>query len=69
MRKRINVNAVCNGVNYKESRQAHLNALQRNHDNLKVESKCPYVKCFGKLMPLTASEVNRIKNTVEIIWK
>ena len=76
-RYRINPNAVCSSKNYEQSKKLHMDMLKRNHEVFMemvikeeiVIKKQAYVKVFGILMAITASEVERVEKEMTIIWK
>lgn len=74
-RTKFRKSRICSSDNYILSREIYKNYLLEHHTkNMKVienytEIKCTYVKCFGKLIPITEQEAHLIQSTVTIIWK
>lgn len=76
-RKRINLNAICSSDNYEKSKKLHKDFIREVHYSNEIlleEIKAKrvltaYVKCFGKLIPITLEEAEHIKKTVTIIYK
>lgn len=75
-RTKFRKSRICSSDNYILSREIYKSYLLEHHTkNIKViesyaEIKCAYIKCFGKLIPITEQEAHLIqKNTVTIIWK
>ena len=76
-REHFKVNRICSSKNYKESKEYHKKYIREQHSlNISIVEtitteigliKHPYVKCFGKLMPITAKEAATLK--IEVIWK
>lgn len=77
MRQRFKVDRICSSDNYTLSRKIHKAFLMEKHlENTVItkqvitenSTKKAYVKCFGKLIPLTEHEVYKIEESVTVIW-
>lgn len=77
MRQRFKVDRICSSDNYTLSRKIHKAFLMEEHKENTVaikqiftetSTKKAYVKCFGKLIPLTENEVYKIEESVTVIW-
>lgn len=76
MRERFKTSRICSSSNYKQSIKARRTFVQRTHNSIEAEKisseigviKKPFTKVFGKLIPLTESEANRLSNSVNIVW-
>lgn len=78
-KKRFNTSRICSSDNYKLSKEIHKEYIIEQHykNHVIVEQitsttcikKKAYVRCFGKLMPVTQEEITKIENSVNIIWK
>ena len=77
MRQRFKTSRICSSDNYILSKRVHIRSIIDFHNNNKalVETiiekrtrKIPYVKVFGKLIPLSFSEASSMKD-VNIIYK
>lgn len=77
-RKRFNRAAVCSSLNYEASRKSHRNYIIEQHvinapivniiTTEIVVKRQAYISVFGKLMPISESEVLQHK-TLNIIYK
>ena len=76
-RYRVNPNAVCSSKDYKKSKKLHIKFLRENHkiflemvdkEEIVIKKKA-YIKCFGRLVPVSPEEVIKLKETIQIIWK
>ena len=69
-RKRFNRAAICNSDSYSTSKRAHKRYIKECHINnlvSKIEIKQrAYVSVFGKLIPITETEIE-VYNTLNII--
>lgn len=77
MRKRFKQSRVCSSDNYVLSKRLHKAFLVEEHNKNAVvlehiiernSTKKAYVKCFGKLMPITIEEAEKIGTAVTVIW-
>ena len=77
MRPRFKTNRVCSSDNYILSKRLHKAFLVEEHNKNAVviehiieknSTKKAYVKCFGKLMPITIEEAEKIGTAVTVIW-
>ena len=81
MRHRFKRNRLCSSDNYELSRKVHETYMQEkankcllsigsinDNNTINKDNKKPYVKVFGKLIPLSFSEASSMKN-VNIIYK
>ena len=74
-RTKFRKSRICSSDNYILSKEIYKSYLLEHHTkNIKViesytEIKCAYIKCFGKLIPITEQEAHLIQSTVTIIWK
>ena len=79
MRQRINRRAICSSYNYPQSRNAHLEYIQEQHEQnkeevIKISSEIrvqtrAYVMCFGKRIEITMQEAHRIKASIRVIYE
>ena len=69
---------VCSSDNYELSKRIHVQYIKEEHcKNVTyiekfVEAnyvKKAYIKCFGKLVPITLEEVHKVERSLTIIWK
>lgn len=79
MRKRFKVDRVCSSENYTLSRKYHVEFLEKEHktnsvilqkyQEVRITNKgIPYVKCFGKLIQITAEEAETLKGISTVVW-
>ena len=77
MRQRFKQSRVCSSDNYVLSKKLHKaflveehnkNAVVLEHIITKNSIKKAYVKCFGKLMPITVEEAKELGTAVTVIW-
>lgn len=81
MRNRFNPNRLCSSENYAVSKRAHKAFISYSHIenkdilhdieiNAQVTIKrIAYIRVFGKLMSISEAEVQRLKDSVLIIYK
>lgn len=77
MRQRFKTDRICSSDNYNLSRKIHKAFLMEEHKENTVileqiitenSTKKAYVKCFGKLIPLTKDEVCKMEESITVIW-
>ena len=77
MRQRFKTNRICSSDNYVLSKKLHKaflieehnkNAVVLEHIIEKCSTKKAFVRCFGKLMPITIEEAEKIGTAVTVIW-
>lgn len=77
-RKRFNRVAICSSSNYEASRKSHKDYIREQHvinapvvniiTTEVVVRRQAYISVFGKLMPISESEISQYK-TLNIIYK
>ena len=77
MTKRFKTSRWCSSDNYIISKRIHKDFLIEEHNKNAVvlehiiekhSTKKAYVKCFGKLMPITVEEAKELGTAVTVIW-
>ena len=77
MRKRFKTSRLCSSDNYVISKKLHKAFLVEEHNKNAViiehiierhSTKKAYVKCFGKLMPITVEEAKELGTAITVIW-
>lgn len=77
MRQRFKTSRLCSSDNYVISKKLHKaflieehnkNAVIIEHIITKHSTKKAYVKCFGKLMPITVEEAKELGTAITVIW-
>lgn len=78
-RHRFKRSRICSGVNYEVSRELGRQYLTEKHESRVEEiqvissqikiKKTSYVRCFGKLIPVSQEEIKVLGETVKIIYK
>ena len=76
MRKRFNIYKICSSENYKSSVKIHREILIQNHventelfESIINTHKIAYTLVFGTEMILSADEVIRLKDSINIYYK
>ena len=76
MRKRFKISRICSSENYKSSVKIHREILIKNHDenvelfeSIKVAHKIAYTIVFGTEILLSADEVIKLKDHINIYYK
>ena len=76
MRKRFKTSRICSSQNYKSSVKIHREILIENHvanaklfESIKVTHKIAYTLVFGTEIILSADEVLRLKDSINIYYR
>ena len=76
MRKRFKTSRICSSKNYKSSVKIHREILIKNHDenvelfeSIKVAHKIAYTIVFGTEVILSADEVLKLKDFINIYYR